>query len=101
MHQNATIRLGLALCALGRQGEAIPYFEDALRVEPDNAAARIDLGIAQHQLGEDRRAVQNFTRAIALHPAQSTGTLVLVGKLFLQAGQLRSLPPFRPVLSVF
>jgi len=53
------IRLGEALGAAGRYKEAIEQFENALRLEPDNAGAYLDLGLVA-MLSEDYGAARRY-----------------------------------------
>jgi Flp pilus assembly protein TadD len=55
---------------LGRQavspGEAISYFDQAVRTDPEFAPAYHDRGVAYQQLGEIRKAVRDFDEALRL-----------------------------------
>jgi Flp pilus assembly protein TadD len=58
--------LGTSLARRGRLAEAVPHFEDALRLEPGNFLAHNNLGVAlmvQDRLAE---AVVHYQKAIAL-----------------------------------
>jgi len=48
------------------EAEAIPFFEQAIQLDPDFAMAYADLGIAYDNSGESQRAVENLTKAYSL-----------------------------------
>jgi eukaryotic-like serine/threonine-protein kinase len=50
----------------GEEVEAIPFLRQAIQLDPDFALAYTTLGRAYEDLGEDREAVENFTRAYTL-----------------------------------
>ncbi|WP_161554922.1 tetratricopeptide repeat protein [Ereboglobus luteus] len=56
------------LLALGRPGEAVPYFEASLPISPDAGASHFGLGTALMLSGRPAEAVSHFERAIASRP---------------------------------
>ena len=60
--------LGSALVDLGRSQEAIPYFQEVLRLEPDYAKAHNGLGNALGKLGKAQEAIPYFQEALRLEP---------------------------------
>ncbi|MBI3695818.1 MAG: tetratricopeptide repeat protein [Acidobacteria bacterium] len=60
--------LGEALAAQNRLDEAIPHFEQALRIKPADAHALYNLGNAHQRHGDVQAAVQQFERAIQVEP---------------------------------
>jgi len=71
----ALTNLGVALAAVGRPAEAIPYYEQALRIKPDTHDARAnlaeawyDLGLKQLDAGEPAGAIQLFETALHIRP---------------------------------
>jgi DNA-binding winged helix-turn-helix (wHTH) protein/Flp pilus assembly protein TadD len=48
------------------EAEAIPFFEQAIQLDPDFAMAYADLGIAYDNSGENGRAVENLAKAYSL-----------------------------------
>jgi DNA-binding winged helix-turn-helix (wHTH) protein/Flp pilus assembly protein TadD len=48
------------------EAEAIPFFEQAIQLDPDFAMAYADLGIAYDNSGESGRAVENLAKAYSL-----------------------------------
>ncbi len=60
--------LGNALVRAGRNAEAPPYFEAAMRVQPESADAHANLGTVAMQQGRNADARREFDRALALEP---------------------------------
>lgn len=61
--------LALKLQAAGRHAEALPFLEEAVRLQPREAVLRYNLGVSQLALGKLEAALDSFTRAAALDPA--------------------------------
>lgn len=59
---------GLAALASGRPGLATLVFERVIAVDPNYAAAHLDMGRAYYALGDLERAEQSFTVVRALNP---------------------------------
>jgi len=58
-----------AISARGRYQEALPLYEKALRIDPDNATARYNLGIVLKRLGDYPRAVEEWRKVVAIDTA--------------------------------
>jgi len=56
------------LTAEGRVPEAIRVFENALRIEPDDADGRFNLGFALRQAGKPQEAIREYEYALRLNP---------------------------------
>jgi tetratricopeptide (TPR) repeat protein len=54
--------------AQGRVKEAIPYYLNALQINPDYVNARYNIGIAYFNNGNTPAAVKNFKEALRLNP---------------------------------
>lgn len=67
----APINLGIWLQQHGRADEAVALFEQALRLEPDDAEIHGNLGIALAALGRRAEARAHLERAVALAPASA------------------------------
>ncbi len=52
----------------GRYGQAINAFDEAIRINPQNAAAYYNRGQAQYDLGNYQAALDDFSTVIALYP---------------------------------
>lgn len=65
---NAWNNLGLLATREGRTGEAIPYFQEALRLDPDHPIALVNLGNAYRQQNRWEQARAPLERAVALSP---------------------------------
>jgi predicted Zn-dependent protease len=62
------VNLGMALHLSGKDQEAIPQFEAALRIQPESMPATLFLGAAQLGLGHPERAVAPLQKAVRLQP---------------------------------
>jgi superkiller protein 3 len=58
------MNLGIALFRQGSLSEGVGHLEQALRLKPDDAEARRNLGIARFRLGEDLASRQQWDEAI-------------------------------------
>jgi cytochrome c-type biogenesis protein CcmH/NrfG len=58
--------------------DAIPYYERALKIHPENSDVRTDLGTASWYLGNADRAITEFERALKYQPSHP-GTLFNLG----------------------
>ena len=62
--------LGVALADEGRANDAIAQFQESLRIRPDYAQARTDLGNALSKLpGRSAEAIAQYQAAVAMMPA--------------------------------
>ncbi len=65
----AWVRLGTTVFfALNEQAEALAAFEEAVRLDPADAATRCLLAIALHSLGRHQEATEAFEEAVRLDP---------------------------------
>ncbi len=55
--------MGLRASRESGEDEAIPFFRDAIQLDPEFALAHVSLGRAYEDVGEDRKAVEQFTKA--------------------------------------
>jgi tetratricopeptide (TPR) repeat protein len=60
------VALGLKLARLGKWNEAVAAYQEALRVDPNNADALFNLGFVYYELGLDAEAQEAFALAEAL-----------------------------------
>ena len=63
----ADLALAMSLQRLGRQTDAIPYFERAVTLVPTDASALNNLGLALTETGRAKDAIPYFQRALAIH----------------------------------
>ena len=59
---------GIALMNLGRDGESISAFEEAIRLKPDYPTAHLALASAHHRIGNVMRAKKAYEAALGLDP---------------------------------
>src|ERR1700722_9298293 len=79
----AHIERGNALLALGRPGDALAAYDQALALGPGNAIAHMDRGTALEALGRREDALAAYDQALALDPGNAIthmdrGTALLV-----------------------
>ena len=58
----------MSLLGQNRLEESIEYFEQAIKINPNQASAHNNLGIALARLGQLDRAIEHFKIAIRLRP---------------------------------
>ncbi len=63
--------IGIAALDSGKPDKATLAFERALAVDPDFAAARLDMARAYYQLGDLQRARTEFAAALEQHPSEA------------------------------
>jgi serine/threonine-protein kinase len=69
---NGWFRLGYALMREGRSAEAVEAFERVAEMDPENAAAFINLATSYNFLNRREEAVEHYLRAFELAPAWLT-----------------------------
>lgn len=52
----------------GKFDQAIPWYEEALRLQPQNTDVLVDLGICNRNLGKMREALAYFEKALSVDP---------------------------------
>lgn len=80
------LRLGDALRAAGKTGEAVPVYEQALGHKPDSMAGLQDLALCFLSLGEPARAAETLGRALKAAP-DNTATWHLLGNVHVARSQ--------------
>lgn len=78
--QDAAVRieLGNVYFDAERFGEAIKWYEEALKIEPKNVNASTDLGVSYYYMNQPDRAIAQFSRSLAVDP-KHTKTLLNLG----------------------
>jgi tetratricopeptide (TPR) repeat protein len=79
--------LGVALSNAGRGQEAIPHYQEALRLQPDSIHAHYNLGIELASIGELSKAADQFSEALKLNPGNES-LYNNLGVVLAQEGQL-------------
>jgi tetratricopeptide (TPR) repeat protein len=72
------VQLGNMLFDAGRFAEAAKWYEDALKIDPNDPDVSTDLGIAYYYLNQPDKALQQFDRSLAMNPKHSK-TLLNIG----------------------
>lgn len=67
-NEKAHHNLAAVLMAQGRMKKAIPYYLNALQINPNYVNARYNLGIAYFNTGNTPAAVESFKKALRLNP---------------------------------
>ncbi len=72
--------LGIALQQAGRLDEAIPHYQEALRINPSSSETYTNLGLAYKQKGQFAAAIDLYQKALELTPddAATCGNLALL-----------------------
>lgn len=86
---NAWNNLGLISAEAGHIQEAIGYFDEALKQQPDYLIALVNLGNAYRQQKQWKEASTAFERAIQIEPADAEANYGL-GMVFAQTGETQS-----------
>jgi tetratricopeptide (TPR) repeat protein len=73
----AQLMLAGVLSDMGRSGEALARFQQAISNQPDNAQAHSDLASKLHDLGRPDDAVSHFRQALAIEPDYAAAHLGL------------------------
>ena len=64
----ALINKGRSLSELHRFGEAITYYDHALKIEPQNIDALISKGLSLYNLGKNTEAITYFDKVLKVDP---------------------------------
>jgi tetratricopeptide (TPR) repeat protein len=80
---DAAIRNGTEAIHAGRFDEAERWFQGAVKASPDNAAALMDLGVAELRLGKPDQAAELLRRAVEKSP-EMPGANLFLGIAFAQ-----------------
>ena len=63
-----SMNLGMALAMGGREPDAIPHLERAIKLKPDLLPAQLFLGSSYLAVGEPQKAIGPLERVVAAHP---------------------------------
>ena len=80
-------RLAGCLMFLGRHDEAVDAFREVVRLAPDHADTRLDLGVLLRDRGQVADAIGQFRAARRLQPDLATAAMAL-GTTYLMAGEV-------------
>jgi stage II sporulation protein D len=90
--------IALSLCSLDKHSESLPYFEQALTIEPTSSVIHADLARALEKLGDNLKAISHFVSALKYDPSASELNEKL-GDIYLELGDYRkALESFEKVL---
>ena len=70
----------------GEYSRALPYFTDAIALDPRDAVAYYNRGLAYHELGQYEKAIENYSETIRLDP-QVADAYYNRGRSYSQLGQ--------------
>jgi protein O-mannosyl-transferase len=77
----AEVNLGVTLVNANRPTEAIPHFEQALRIKPDYADAHSNLGIQLCTMGQMEQGMRHLAEAVRLNPESADAQLDMANAL--------------------
>jgi Flp pilus assembly protein TadD len=60
--------MGVAYGIAGNTQEAIRYFKKGVELQPENATAHFNLGLAYQRIGDIENATKHHDRALTLDP---------------------------------
>jgi len=99
-YPNLDYSWGRALALQGKLDEAIVYFREAIRRNPNNADAHSDLGFTLEKLGRGEEALAQYWAAIEIDPRHVPARANL-GKALESQGKLtEALEQFRTVMQI-
>ncbi|MDH5263730.1 MAG: tetratricopeptide repeat protein [Betaproteobacteria bacterium] len=99
---NLYFQRGMALVNLGRPAEAVPQFENALRIDPqsdDSEGIYLYLGRAKLQLGKPVEAAQALERVLAINAGNAEARYVLGMSQVAQGDFSRALGTLNPLFA--
>ena len=96
----ASYDLGVAVMQAGRVPEAIKYFEQALQLKPDWAAAHNNLGAALLAQGRSGEAIGHFQKALEINPDYAEAHNDLGGALATQGRYAEAMEHYRKAVQI-
>ena len=92
--------LGGSLLLQGRVDEAIPQFQEALRLDPDHAEAHSNLGVALARRGRTAEAIDHYRESLRLDPRQTQAYSNLGNALLAQGHVSEAIAQFEAALAL-
>jgi len=77
---------GFACIRMGRYSEAVPYYEQLIKIDPASEYGYANLAIALKKLGHIERSRSLYNKALGINPNNSD-TLNNLGNLYLSSGE--------------
>lgn len=71
--------IGVILTTQNRNEEAIPYFEEVLKVDPNYINAHLNLGVIHLKAGRNTQAIQYYEQALKIKPTDTEIKYILAG----------------------
>ena len=62
------LKMAFKLCEDEKYIQALQYYKNILRIEPDNVGVIIDYGVTLQNLGRLRQALEMYERALSIEP---------------------------------
>ncbi|MBI1940552.1 MAG: tetratricopeptide repeat protein, partial [Acidobacteria bacterium] len=82
----AESRRGSELLKARRYEEAIPLYSALLKAQPENPSFAMNLGLALHLVGSERKAIEQFKAVLRIEPSNVPAQLFL-GEAYLTLGE--------------
>lgn len=81
-------RRGLGLAQTGKIEVAVAEFEEAVKLNPEHALARFNLGLCWQQLGKDKWAEREYKEVVKID-SRVTGAYINLAAIYQSRGQLK------------
>lgn len=91
--------LAFCLLSMGRPGDAIPYFQEAVKIKPQYHRARVNLGDALLAQGNTREALECYEHVIAADPGDP-GAYIKAARIRWEVPGLRDVHAARSLSSM-
>ena len=89
----AQFEFGRGLALADRDAEAVPHFEEALRLTAKLPGAALELAMAEQRLGKQAESIPNFEKAVAAEPRNAVA-LANLGLALTQTGKAKEAVPY-------
>jgi protein O-GlcNAc transferase len=89
----AQFQLGRGLATAGQDEEAMPHFEEALKLNPELPDAALQLAMAEQRLGKQQESIPFFQKAVEREP-RNAQALTNLGLALTETGKAKDAIPY-------